>query len=512
MKINQLKGGAALSYATIFLTNIVGLVLTPFIIRSLGSAEYGLYTMIGALVGYMSVLDFGLNNTIIRFIAKYRAENDRKGEENFLAHSFIMYLCISVLITIIGGFLYFNLENLYGNTLTGDQMGKAKNMMLILIFNLAITLPGGSFAGICYGYEEFILPKVTNIFRYILRSVLVVTVLLYGGDSISLVVLDTIMNLLVISINMFIAFKILKIRFKLHSLDKKLFSITLSFSLWLFVFAIVNQLRWQFGQLIIGLYYSTTVVAIYAVGITLGNYYGAFSSAIESVFLPRAIQMTVKNLPSEQLTNTFIKISRIILIILLYILGAFVIVGKDFVYFWVGEEYYMAYYYAVIIMIGLTPILSQGFANNILEARNLIAYRGKLLLSLTIIGTSLGFIVVQKMGVLEMILTTVIFMFIERAIMYSYYVKKAKLNMFRYYQEIFPLFVNCAFLITIGLICNMFLPSKSIFVALLSALVYSAVYAVSSMKIMTEYERSLTAQLLNKLPLTRKIKRKWTKK
>src|SRR5690606_25436524 len=135
-------------------------------------------------------------------------------------------------------------------------------------------------------------------------------------------------------------------------------------------------LRWQFGQLIVGLYYSTSIVAIYAVGITLGNYYGAFSSAISSVFLPRAIQMTVNEISRKELTDTFIKISRIVLIMLLFILGGFIIIGKDFIFFWVGEEYHMAYYYTIIIMIGLTPILSQSFANNILEAKNMLHFRG----------------------------------------------------------------------------------------------------------------------------------------
>ncbi|WP_418603880.1 lipopolysaccharide biosynthesis protein [Hwangdonia sp.] len=505
MKFNQLKGGAALSYVIIFLTNIVGLVLTPFIIRSLGSAEYGLYTMIGALVGYMSVLDFGLNNTIVRFVAKYKAEGDKKGEENFLAHSFIMYFCISILVTVLGLILYYNLESLYSETLTADQFDKAKVMMLLLIFNLAVSLPGGAFGGICYGYEEFILPKITNIVRYVVRSILVVVILLYGADSVGLIILDTIMNLLVIAVNIYIAFKVLKVKIKLHKFDKTLFTSILGFSLWLFVFAIVHQLRWQFGQLIIGLYYSTSIVAIYAVGITLGNYYGAFSSAIESVFLPRAIQMTVKNIPKKELTATFIKISRIILIILLYILGAFVIVGKDFVYFWVGEEYYMAYYYAVIIMVGLTPILSQGFANNILEAKNLLAYRGKLLLGLTLMGTLIGIVVVQKMGVFEMIVTTVIFMLIERGIMFFYYIKKANLDMLRYYKEIFPLFINCFLIIIVGLVCNNYLPHKSIFILLLSAAIYSVLYLIGSVAIMTKYEKSLLKLVAVKTPFLRKF-------
>jgi hypothetical protein len=32
--------------------------------------------MIGDLVGYMSVLNFGLNNTVLPFVAKYKAESD----------------------------------------------------------------------------------------------------------------------------------------------------------------------------------------------------------------------------------------------------------------------------------------------------------------------------------------------------------------------------------------------------------------------------------------------------
>ncbi|MFH4969056.1 oligosaccharide flippase family protein [Gaetbulibacter sp. M240] len=498
-KINQLKGGAALSYVTIFLTNIVGLLLTPFIIRSLGSAEYGLYTMIGALIGYMSVLDFGLNNTVVQFVAKFKAEKDKKGEENFLAHSFIMYTCISLIVVIVGFSIYFNLENLYGETLTPDQFEKAKIMMVILIFNLAISLPGGAFQGICSGYEEFILPKTVNIIRYIVRSLLVVVVLLYGGDSIGLVILDTIMNLIIIVANIYIVFKILGVKIKLHKYDKSLFYNILGFSLWLFVFAIVHQLRWQFGQLIIGAFYSTTFVAIYAVGITLGNYYGAFSGAISGVFLPKAIQMTVGNIPKKQLTDTFIKISRIILLVLLFILGGFVIVGKDFVFFWVGKEYEMAYYYAIIIMVGLTPILSQGFANNILEAKQLLKYRGLLLLLLTVIGTVISILIVKSYGIISMILVTVFFLLLERILMIPYYVKKANLDMKRYYKEISPLFLHVIIATGVGLIIRSFLPEKNIYVFIVNSMIYTILFFSLTKYFITDFEKTFIKSLITKI-------------
>ncbi len=506
MKNNQLKAGAALSYANIFLTNLVGLFLTPFIIRSLGSAEYGLYTMIGALVGYMSVLDFGLNNTVVRYVAKYKAKKDKIGEQNFLAHSFIMYICISLIVMLIGSIFYFNLENLYTDTLTFDQLNKAKLMMGILIFNLSISLPGGAFTGICYGYEQFILPKAVNIIRYVIRSLLVVAILLYGGDAVGLVILDTILNLVVIGINAIIVFRILKVKIKIHVFNKKLFSDILKFSLWIFVFAIVHQLRWQFGQFIIGLYYSTTIVAIYAVGITLGNYYGAFSNAIASVFLPKAIQMTVNEIPQKELTDAFIKISRIILIVLLYILGAFIVVGKDFVFFWVGDEYNMAYYYALTIMLGLTPILSQGFANNILEAKNLMAYRGKLLLGLTILGTIISVYMAKMYGVMELIYTVVFFLLLERIIMIPYYKKKANLDMKRYYKEIGPLFIGIIVISALFLVINSFLPGKNLYVFLSISIVYSAIYFLITLNIMTDYEKNFLKSFLKKLPFSQKFK------
>ena len=75
----------------LILTNVIGIFLTPFILRHLGSSEYGIYLTIGAFIGTISLLDFGLNNTVVRFVAKYRAEKDRDSEENFLATTMLIY-------------------------------------------------------------------------------------------------------------------------------------------------------------------------------------------------------------------------------------------------------------------------------------------------------------------------------------------------------------------------------------------------------------------------------------
>lgn len=474
--MSQLKKGALLSYITIFLTNAVGLVLTPFIIKSLGDAEYGLYMLIGAFVGYISVLDFGLNNTIVRFVAKYRAQEDKQREENFLATTMYIYAFISLVIGIIGIVLYFNLDTIFAGSLTDAELVKAKVMFIILIFNMVITLPGGAFTAICSGYEYFVFPRTINIVRYVVRSALVVGLLLWDGDAISLVVLDTIMNIAVISFNGYYVFKKLNVKFKLHFFELPLVKEIFSYSVWVFVFAMVGQFQWQAGQVILGVMTNTNLVAIYAVGILLGSYYGAFSTAISGVFLPRATKMTVANATGEQLTEMMVRIGRISFLILLFILGGFILFGKQFIFLWVGKNYLDAWLVALIVMLAYTTPLVQAFGNLILEAKGLFSFKAIIYISFIGIGTLIGAFMVSGFGILGMIISTSIGWLISIAIMNVYYHKFIGLNIPTFFRNLFSKIIPAfAVIMFFGYFINQ-IPGQNWFNFAFKAVLYTVVY------------------------------------
>jgi len=232
--MSQIKKGAALNYVSILLTNLIGLILTPYIISSLGDSEYGIYTTVGALIGTFSVLDFGLNNTIIRFVAKYQAEKKPEEEENFLAITMILYLIISSIVLLVGFGIYFNLDH-YFTEMNLEEIKLAKTLFLILIFNIAIGLPGGAFTGISLGYERFIFPKLISIIRYLLRSLLVFFLLYFGGRSMSIVILDTIFNVIVILTMFYFVNRKLKAKFKLHTFNKNYVKQIFAYSFLIFI-------------------------------------------------------------------------------------------------------------------------------------------------------------------------------------------------------------------------------------------------------------------------------------
>lgn len=433
--MSQLKKGAFLSYITIILTNGIGLLLTPFMISKLGDSEYGLYTLIGSLIGYISVLDFGLNNTIIRFVAKYRAKSDRKSEENFLATSMLIYAVIAGIILIAGVALYLNIESVF-KKLTAEELGKAKIMFAILILNLAITLPGGAFGAICSAYEHFIFPRAVNIIKYLTRSLMIIGLLLYGGKSISIVVLDTVVNIIVIAIDFYYITKVLKVRFHLYHFNKPLIKEIFSYSVWIFIFAIVGQFQWRAGQIILGVISGTTAVAVYGVGILLGTYYGAFSTAISGVFLPRATQMAVLDASRDELTSMMIKIGRFSLITLLMILGGFLLYGRQFVHLWVGDTYKDSWIIALIIMVSYTLPLVQSFANSLLEAKSKFSFKAITYISLIVLGTAVGAYLVRFYGIIGLISGSVAGWLLSQLIMNVYYYRVMKLDILRFFKEL----------------------------------------------------------------------------
>ncbi|HIR11820.1 MAG TPA: oligosaccharide flippase family protein, partial [Candidatus Fimenecus excrementavium] len=71
------------------------MLFTPFLIRTLGQAEYGVYQLVTSLTSYLVLLDLGVGNSVIRYVAKYRADNDIQAQKKFLGVTTIYYLLIA---------------------------------------------------------------------------------------------------------------------------------------------------------------------------------------------------------------------------------------------------------------------------------------------------------------------------------------------------------------------------------------------------------------------------------
>lgn len=477
--MNQLKSGTILSYINILVTNATGIFVTPFIINSLGDSEYGVYTLIGAFVGYLSVLDLGLNNATIRFVALYRVEKDKRAEENFLSISFLIYSILVLLIMVGGIIFYLNTNTLFGTTLTTVELEKAKIMLTILIVNIAITIPGGIFAAICTGYEQFVYPRLLTLIKTIVRTIMIFVILNQGADALGIVILDSIMNLFFIVGTAWYVFKVLKVKIKLHEYKFYYVKEIFQYSFWIFLFGLIYQFQWRTGQVVLGTNTNTVTVAIYGVGVMLGIYFTTFGNVINGLLLPKAIRNIHEGMDGEQLTQQMIRVGRISLILLLYVFGAFLLSGREFVFLWVGETYRDSWLIALLIMAVYILPMSQGFGHAVLEAKKLVRFKTLSFLIFCTIGIIAGAWLSYHYGALGMVSGVVAGLFLLQNVMNIYYHKVAGLNVVQFFKQTY-LTISLPFIAVLGIVhyLNNFLETNW-FYFMLSNAVYSVLFFVA---------------------------------
>ena len=366
----QRKTGAILSYVSIVVTTLIQLLYTPFLIRSLGQSEYGLYSLINSVIGYLTVLDLGFGNAIVVYTAKYRAQKKYDDEKKLHGMFFIIFCIIGLIISILGLLLYFNVDNLFGSTMTVLELKKAKIMMLILTFNLMFTFVFNIFNSIITAYEKFVYQKLIAILNTILKPIIMIPLLFLGYKSIAMVVVITILNVIVVLSNYLYCRNKLNVRIKYCGFDWKLFKKVFGYSIWIFLATIVDKVNWSVDHFILGAVVGTVAVSVYSIAATLNTLFISLSTAISNVLLPKISKMVAKNASSEKLTNEMIKVGRIQNYIIFLVCSGFVLFGKTFINIWVGNSFKESYYVALLLIIPVCVPLIQNLGLSIMQAMN----------------------------------------------------------------------------------------------------------------------------------------------
>ena len=400
MPVNQLKAGVVLNYVVIILNTVVGLLYTPYMLRMMGQSEYGLYSLVASVIAYLTVLDLGFGNAIVRYTAKFRAEKKTEEQYEMFGMFFLLYLVIGIIAFGIGLGLYFNVGTLFGDTMTAVELDRARIMMLLLVANLAFTFPMSIWGSIIQAYEDFVFQKSLNIFRIILNTAVMICLLHFGYKAVAMVVVQTIFNVLTLVVNFIYCRRKLNIHiyFKFKHFHWGFLKEVAIYSFWIFLNAIMDRVYWSTGQFVLGAIVGTAAVAVFAIAIQLEGMYMQFSTAISSVFLPKVTAMVATNRSRKEISDLFIRRGRIQYIVLAYILSGFIIFGRQFIELWAGAGYSDAYIISLLFFIPLTVPLIQNLGITILQARNEMKFRSVLYIIIALVSLAMQIVLTRFFG------------------------------------------------------------------------------------------------------------------
>ena len=497
----QRKFGVVLSYLSIIINTLIQLLYTPLLIRMLEQSEYGLYSLVNSVIGYLTVLDLGFGNAIIVYTTKYRAQKKYDEEKKLHGMFLIVFWIIGIIVGILGSILYFNVNNLFGNTMTTSEIHKAKIMMLILTFNLVISFIFSIYSSILNAYEKFVYQKLISILNTVLKPIIMIPLLFMGYKSITMVVVITFVNIIVLLSNYVYCRKKLDIKIKYLGFDKLLFKTILGYSIWLFLNSIVDKVNWSVDQFVLGAVSGTVAVSIYSIASQINSLFINLSTAISGVFLPKMSKLISNNASSNILTSEFIKVGRIQFYIMFLITTGFMVFGKQFIIIWAGNEYIESFYVTLCLIIPALFSLIQNLGLSIMQAMN--KYRFKSITTFIMSGFNvlISIFLAKKFGAIGAALGTTISLVVCNIILINiYYYRIIKLNVVEFWKNIFSMFAKLIFSLIIVLILMSFIKLNGVQFILLFGFIYVVLYLMIAYKfVMNTYEKDLINSMLKKI-------------
>lgn len=505
MAVNQIKAGVVLNYAILGLSNLVALLYTPYMLRMMGQNEYGLYSLVAAVIAYLTIMDFGFGNAIIRYTAKFRAEGKQEEQYSMFGMFLVLYVGIGVLAFIAGLGLYFNVDALFGDTMTAYELGRAKILMLIMVFNLAVTFPLGIFGSIVTAYEDFVFQKVVQIARILLNTAVMICLLKMGYKAVAMVVVQTIFNLATLLLNYFYCRYKIRIKIIFGKFNWSFLREVAIYSFWIFLNAIMDRIYWSTGQFVLGAVVGTAAVAVFAIAIQMENMYMSFSTAVSGVFLPRVTALVATNKSDKEVSDLFIRTGRIQYIIMSFILSGFILFGHPFITLWAGPGYSESYTIALLFMIPLTVPLIQNLGISILQARNQMRFRSVLYVIIALASLAMQIPLARRYGGIGCAAAIAGALFIGHVlVMNIYYQRKQHLDIIRFWREILKMSVIPVIMGVAGWLVLQYVEMDNILNLAVAIVVYSMVYIPAFWKFsMNSYERELVMK-----PILRIINKK----
>ena len=393
---NQIRKGAFISYTTIAINILLGLLYTPWMIDKIGVSDYGLYALISAFLSYF-ILDFGLGEAIARFLALAVANKDSARIKSIINSSIRIYLLIDLGIFLTLCIIYCYLNNIFGN-LTDTEQEKLHVIFCIAGFFSILSFPLMPLNGILIANERFVCIKTCDLVQKTAIALLSIIAILLSYGLYTIILIHGLSGLLTGIYKAYYARSYLNLKINLRDYNSSTIKSLFKFSFFVFVIGIAQRLTVNICPTILGIQSTTLQITIFSIASALEAHTWTFANALNGLFLPKVAKLSLKDSSQVEITNLMIKIGRLQLLIIGLLISCFFVVGQSFIKLWVGEAFQSAYYITLLMILPSLITLTQSIAQTLLYVKNEIRYRAIIFICSSIISFIVSYTLSPKYG------------------------------------------------------------------------------------------------------------------
>ena len=324
------------NWGTLVFTMAVQFVLSPFVVRSLGDTNYGIWVLLGSLVGYLGLLDLGVRGAVTRYVAKLHSEGAHGEAEKLVSTALSIFSCMGLaaiaLSTLAALFAvpYFHL--------TPDYIPTARIVIILGGITMAFTLVGACFGGIIVALQRFDRLGQIEIGVGILRAVSVFVALEGGLGLVALAIIQLAAALLRLTASAWAAHSLYtNQRWRLGTWDPTALREIVSFSWSATLLMFAAQIVYYSDSVIVGAFLPVAFVTLFSIASTLIDYSRSVLRGVSTAIMPRTSALQMHGVGA--VARATLSSARIATLLILPITITFMFRGDHFIGLWMGPSY-----------------------------------------------------------------------------------------------------------------------------------------------------------------------------
>jgi O-antigen/teichoic acid export membrane protein len=320
-----------------FLENIItvvtSLLLTPFLIATLGNESYGLWLLILSMLGWFNIIHLGFPSAVQRHITWALESKSTSGLNRIFSTSILLFLALGV-IAIVGLFsLAVNPLILGISTANSEVFTLSLSLLCIkVLWDFVMCSFNGFFACLLRYDIDANISSLNAIVKAILVYYLLLDLNIYGA-VIATLIADFLSNILKV---IYIKRLLPSLSFNFKSASIKELKDLFHFSKHVIATGVAKTINSKVDPILVTKLFDLSLVPIFGIANRLAALVEGFTMSVSGVFLPMFNKMAANN---QNMEDTFLKVTSINIMVYSTLYSILFVFSEIFVQLWVGKEF-----------------------------------------------------------------------------------------------------------------------------------------------------------------------------
>jgi O-antigen/teichoic acid export membrane protein len=319
---------------------IVVFLIAPLLVHRLGNVSYGVWGLIGQLIEYSFLLDFGIRIAITRYVARHLVLGEPQEINRVVTSGLFLSSFSAALALACGGIFAWGLPRFF--PIPPGLVSDARWTVLLCSASIAVSFPGSIFFGCVVAHSRYDLVSIRKCAPGVVRLLMLWILLKAGGSIVTVAVVTTLAIVVGYGLDFIFALRLFPhLRVRREFLERSTVKTLLHFSFYAFVISVAYRLIFMTDNLVVGFALGPVAVAFYTVGMQLPAMLRESAGNITTIYAPLAYQMHALD-QQASLRRLFISGSRVAALFILPGVLGLSILGPRFLGLWMGGPFVRA--------------------------------------------------------------------------------------------------------------------------------------------------------------------------